>query len=79
MREKMNFSMSLKAISEAEVALAKLIEAEEDPSNGRVGAIKALLDSKWRRIDKILPQLKAVELAGEDGGELNISVKVTPI
>ncbi len=69
MRAKMSFHKAIKAISEAEQVLVDAInktetEDEKGLSNAKIGAIRTLIDSKWRRIDKLLPNLKAVELSG---------------
>jgi len=72
MREKISFGITIKTIEEIEVSLKCLAEGEADPSTARIGAYKALLDSKWRKIDKLLPSMKAVELSGS----LEAQVKV---
>jgi len=74
MREKMSFSQTLNVIGEAEEQLLAFAKGEGEPSNGRVGALKALLDSKWKRIDRVLPPLKAIEHSGEDGGTMTIQL-----
>jgi len=70
MRDKISFTKTLTSIDEAEEVLLGLIRQEEEPSNARIGAIKALLDSKWRKMNKQLPDLKAIELSGADGKDL---------
>lgn len=70
MRDKISFTKTLASINEAEEVLISLIKQEEEPSNARIGAIRALLDSKWKKMNKQLPDLKAMELTGEDGEAL---------
>jgi len=70
MREKMSFTKTLKSIDEAEDSIAALAKAEDEPSNARIGAYKALLDSKWKKMDRLLPALKAIEHTGVDGEKL---------
>jgi len=73
----MSFSKTLSSIETAEDQLLEMATAlEKEPSNGRVGAIRALLDSKWKRMDKLLPALKATELTGTDGGDIPMSLQV---
>ena len=74
MRQRMSFGQTLSDIERAEDNLFEMIDAEIDPSSARVGAIKAILDSKWKRIDRLLPPLKAIELSGEEGKDLVIRV-----
>ena len=40
------------------------VEIQAAPNSGAVAALKAVLDSKWKRINKSLPDLKAVEHTG---------------
>lgn len=51
---------------------------DREPSNGRIGAYRLLLDSKFRRLNKRLPDLKAVELTGESGGAVQFEVVIRP-
>lgn len=50
----------------------------EEPNNTRISAFRLLLDSKYRRLAKILPDLKAVEVSGPDGGAIDVVVNVIP-
>ena len=70
MRDKISFTKTLSSINEAEEVLIGLIKQEEEPSNARIGAIRALLDSKWKKMNKQLPDLKAIEVTGADGDQL---------
>lgn len=76
MREKISFTKTLNAIGDVEDKLKEMALGDAEPSNGRVGALRTLLDSKWKRMDRILPPMKAVEITGDDGGPINHSVKV---
>ncbi|PCH98491.1 MAG: hypothetical protein COB84_01890 [Rhodobacteraceae bacterium] len=72
MRAKMSFHKAIKAIGDAEQFLVDAInktetQDEKGLSNAKIGAIRTLIDSKWKRIDKLLPSLKAVELSGDIG------------
>lgn len=65
MRQKISFTKTLTAIEKNEAELSKLAKGAKDPSAARVGAIKALQDSHWKKMDRLLPALKAVEITGE--------------
>ncbi len=67
MRDKISFTKTMKSIDEAEKVLLDMVKSDEEISNGKVGALKALLDSKWKKINKRLPDLKAIEHSGPDG------------
>ena len=70
MREKIDFGQALTDIGKMENTLAELIKGETEISNARIGAIRKFLDSKWKRIDRVLPPLKALEISGDNGGAL---------
>ena len=70
MREKIDFGQALTDIGKMENTLAELIKGETEISNARIGAIRTFLDSKWKRIDRVLPPLKALEISGDNGGAL---------
>ncbi len=73
MRDKISFTKTLTLIEGVEGTLREMVaEQGKEPSTARVGALRALNESYWRRIDKILPSLKAVEVTG--GGRLHVSV-----
>lgn len=72
MREKISFAHTLNDIIDAEAKLRIWSEQEEPPSNGHIGAIRTLLDSKWKKLNKLLPDLKAVEHSGADGGAIAV-------
>jgi len=64
-RKSISFTKTMAGIDEAENELLIMIrDKANEPSNGRVGAIKALLDSKYKKLNKLLPDLKAVEMTG---------------
>lgn len=64
-------------IKAAERKVEELAQNEE-PNKGRISAYRLLLDSKYRRLGKILPDLKAIEHSGPDGDQLEIKVRVVP-
>ncbi len=73
MRDKISFTKTLKLIEGVEGTLKAMVaEQGKEPSTARVGALRALNESYWRRIDKILPSLKAVEVTG--GARMLVSV-----
>ncbi len=76
MREKMQFTHTLNAITETEDKLLAMLDAQADPSNARIGAARTLLDSKWKRIDRILPALKAIELSQDSDNPLPNIIQV---
>lgn len=41
-------------------------------SNDRISALRAALDAHFKLLNKVLPDLKAVELTGADGGPLQV-------
>lgn len=61
MREKIANTQTVNQITKIEDELYDLSQLEA-PNNGRVGALKAVLDSKWKRIECILPKLSAIDL-----------------
>jgi len=64
-RQSISFTVTLKGIDNAEAELLTMIQdKEEKPCQARVGAIKVLLDSKYKKLNKLLPDLKAVEMTG---------------
>ncbi len=65
MREKIDFGQALTDIGKMENTLAELIKGEAEISNARIGAIRTFLDSKWKRIDRVLPPLKSLEVGGD--------------
>lgn len=86
MREKIKFASAISGISKAEraifkSALAKVkLDENGEPdltdklSRDDVAALKVFLDSKWARINKLLPNLKAMEIEG--GLDLRTLVRV---
>lgn len=54
-----------------------LIETPMGP--GRVSSLKAAADVKLALLRKVLPDLKAVELSGPDGGPLVMTEEVNPV
>ena len=77
-REAISFTKTMSGIDEAEKELLIMIrDKDNEPSNGRVGAIKALLDSKYKKLNKLLPDLKSVEMTSEDGSAFSFNAVVS--
>ena len=83
MREKLKFASALSIITKAERKLMEsaLVKPEVEEgivtnklSRDDIAALKIVLDSKWARINKLLPSLKAVEIEG--GLDLRTIVRV---
>lgn len=74
-RESVDFTKSINTISKVE----GMLEADlDDPDNVRVtdvGKARLLLDSKWKRINKLLPDLKQSDITS-DGEALAINFKM---
>ena len=66
MREKISFTKTLKSIDDSELLLLSMIN-DDDLSSAKVGAVNALLGSKWKKMNKLLPDIKAIEITGENG------------
>lgn len=60
MREKISFCVTLSQIDEIEDELMGMY-VNAEISSAQVGAIKAALESKWRKIRMKLPEFKSVE------------------
>ena len=69
-RNQISFTKTLKSIDDIELKLWTAFIADEEPSNGKIGAAKALLDSKWKKMNKLLPDLKAIEHSGAIDSEV---------
>lgn len=63
-RDKIDFTKTLNQITKAESAVASIAEETKE-----IAAYRLLLDSQWKRMNKLLPDLKAIE------GQLEHSVK----
>jgi carbon monoxide dehydrogenase subunit G len=52
-------------------------EVDENPdmSTNRVGALRLKADIQFKLLNKVLPDLKAIEHSGEGGGPLTVVVK----
>jgi hypothetical protein len=72
-REGIRNSRALEHLVELEDTLRLLMESDAT-TGAQVAAARALMDSYWRRINKILPDLRAIELTGADGGAVQLSV-----
>jgi hypothetical protein len=84
MRAKLSFGGALRRIEECETKLAEMlmvrvIEDEETgektylqprPDSAAVSALKVIMDSNWRKIGKLLPDLKATDIT-TNGESLN--------
>lgn len=49
-------------------------ESAEEISTGRLGALRLVADIQFRLLNKVLPDLKAVEHTGDGGGPLTVQV-----
>jgi len=72
-KTKIDFSKTLTAISKAEDAVQKIAES------GELAAWRVLLDSKWKRINKLLPDVRATENTHEMTGDLFRDVQINVI
>ncbi len=63
MRDKISFTKTLKDIDAAEIVLFDMIK-EPETTSAQVGVINALLNSKWKKISKLLPDLRHSEISG---------------
>lgn len=70
MREKLSFTQTIVQIDLLEDEILDLARSEGEITNGTVSAFTSVLNSKWKKINKLLPDIKAVELAGRGGGDL---------
>ena len=61
MRKKISFTKTLSSINDAEEVLLGMIK-EPETTSAQVGVINALLNSKWKKMDRLLPVLKALEV-----------------
>lgn len=77
LRARIANGMTVAEIIKGEKQAEELL-AEAEPNAARISALRLLLDSKYRRLAKVLPDLKAVELTGEGGEELVITVNLVP-
>ncbi len=75
MRDKISFTKTLSSIDDAEEKLLLMIKSSDEPSNARIGAMKAFMDSKWKKMDRLLPVLKAIEYTGEIDHDITITWK----
>ena len=73
MRQKISFAKTLQSIDETESSLIDLARGVDEPSNARIGAYRALLDSQWKKMDRLLPSLRAVEHTGDVDTNITIS------
>jgi len=72
MRQKISFTKTLNDINENEVWLQEKKESGEKLDSTQISAMKILIDSKWRKLDKLLPALKAIEHTGKGGGAVSV-------
>ncbi len=74
-RELMDITLAIASIGRLEDEIEALAQPQRDVNapnvviepivnTGRVAALKVVLDSKWKRVAKALPDLKAVEHSG---------------
>ncbi len=69
MREKISFTKTLSSIDEAENKLLAMV-GDAEVTSAQVGVINALLNSKWKKMDRLLPVLKAIEYTGDIQGDI---------
>ena len=69
---------ALTSIDQCETELIRMCQALKDPNapnvsvepivnTGKVAALKAVMDSKWKRVNKSVPDLKAIDFTGTHG------------
>ncbi len=68
MRKKISFT---KAINRIAVCEKELMRSCNDITSPKVAALKAVLDSNWRKIDKFLPN---AAIAKDEGGTVQVIV-----
>ena len=68
-RDRLDFKGALISITRAENAVEKIACGEGE---GDIGAYRLLLDSKWRRINKLLGDKRDLDLTS-DGERINLS------
>jgi len=61
MREKLSFTQTIIQIDNLEDEILNLARSEGEITNGAVSAFTAVLNSKWKKINKLLPDIKAIE------------------
>ena len=61
------------------VLLEKIEKLEDELNATELQRLKLVIDTKLKLMNKYIPDLKAVEMTGEGGGELTVKVmKYTP-
>ena len=68
MRKKISFSKAYKKIEDCE---HELIESGKEIGSARVSALRAVMDSNWKKIDKYLPNA-AMDKNNQEGNVLVI-------
>jgi len=76
-RKAISFTKTMQSIDEAEVMLVDMVKADDEPSATRVSAIRVLLDSKFKKLNKLLPDLKAVAMSGDMSGNMVVQWRET--
>ncbi len=62
LREKISFVQTINQITKIEDEVLELAKNEVDLAAPTITAYKTVLDSKWKKINKLLPDLKAIEI-----------------
>lgn len=71
-----NLRAMLEAGGHVQHVLDLCTKIEQNP-DGPVNALKVVIDTKLKLINKFLPDLKAVEMTGADGGPVDLHKRVT--
>lgn len=74
MRDKISFTKTWKALQEVEQSALVLAAVGDKEDSVKVSALKLLADSHWKKINKLLPDLKAMDI--DMSGELMATVHV---
>jgi len=59
-------------LSQIDKCVKEVENANYDVSTSELAARKFVVDTNFRRLAKVLPDLKAIEVAGPDGGAINL-------
>lgn len=73
-REKLSFVNTLRSINKAEDAMESMANDEIERDAERFGMLEKVAILKYRRLNKLLPDLKATESEVQVSGRLNLEV-----
>lgn len=71
-RAKLNITQAVNRLAKIESEILKTKGVDLHPND--LPRAKFLADIQWQKINKFIPNLKAVEVSGEDGGDVNINI-----